>query len=490
MATNILNLLSKGVITLGKTTEKDNYVLFVVAADKKFAVPMLKTKSTTFAYIGDEVDVEDYASLCSVVDAINKNKVYKGIYSYRPISKNAPEHSHAITSIVAGGIDGTKTVQPKDLKKIMKALGYDYLEASGPAGETKKKDYSSLLENPEIKAHFNKDEADIKKVGATFESLPLEMRMAFESIVNGHSSGCILEGPTGTGKSFAINIMANKASAPLLNVQVTEGTTIDDLVGSYVPDGEGGFKFVEGPLLKAYSSGFWVKIDEVNFGNAGVLSVINQFGDGTSRLTFGGKTYHLNPNFVMFLTMNPGYEGTAVLNVALKNRFCKVDVPELTKKEFSERLMGYSKNTLGNQVSFEFCSKLYDFSKFIEKESCSSKWHENAKFSIRNAQRLCDALLMKKRSFEEFTAIISINYLNDLSMDNDNSEKLSQFKNDKTLIEQIRGIYETYDFAEVKTVEVTDDFNSFFSEDEEETKTTSGKADDDMVEDLLSRFGD
>ncbi len=200
---------------------------------------------------------------------------------------------------------------------------------------TKKKDYSSLLENPEIKAFFEKDEAAIKKVGANFESLPLEMRTAFESIVNGHSSGCIL---TGTGTSFAINIMANKASAPLLGVQVTEGTTIDDLVGSYVLDGEGGFKFIEGPLLKAYSSGFWVKIDGVNLGNAGVLSVINQFGDGTSRLTFGGKTYHLNPNFVMFLTMNPGYEGTTVLNDALKNRFCKVDFYPISEWNLKRRL--------------------------------------------------------------------------------------------------------------------------------------------------------
>lgn len=488
MANKILNLLSKGMITLGATTGKDEYVLFVVGADKQFAIPFIKTKSATFAYIDDSIAVEDYAGLANIIDAINANKVYKGIYAYKPISKKAPEHSHIIKDIIPGGIDGAKSVQPKNLDKIIKVLGYDRA-ASADLPAAIERDYSELLKEPENMANFEKDAAELKKVGATYEGLSPEIKTAYEAISAGHSSGLILEGPTGTGKSFAIDIMANHAGAPLLGIQITGGTTEDHLLGNFIPNGEGGFDFVEGPLLKAYYKGYWLKLDEINFGSAPVIAVVNQFTDGTNRVTVNGKTYHRHPNFVICMTMNPGYEGTDPLNVALKNRFAKVDVPALTKKEFCARAMAYSKG-LGHQLSFDFFSKVYDFAAFIEKEANSSKWHENAKFSVRNAQRLCDAILMKKRSFDEFFAAMSIEYMNDLSTDNDNSDKLQQFKKEKDVIEQVRAIYELYDFAEVKSVDITDTLDSFFTEDpdEESSESDSKKSSDKMVDDLMSRF--
>ncbi len=483
----ILTLLSKGVISLGKTDKEDEYVLFVTTKDKNFAVPMLKTKSSTFAYVDEKVDVGDYGAISSLIEQINKSKVYKGLYSFKPILKKVPEHSHKIVSWVSGGIDGIKSVQPKNLIKVAKDLGYNFVEKS-LGGEVRIRDYSGLLTDPINRAIFEADRAEVEAAGATakLEKQSTEIKVAYEALLQGRIGGVLLLGPTGTGKSFLAKIIAVEMGAPLLSVQITEGTTVDDLVGSFVPDGKGGFQFVMGPLLKAYTLGFPLVIDELNFGSAGVIACANQFLDKTGRVTINGKTYFRNPNFIAFMTANPGYEGTNPLNVALKNRFIKVNVPALTKRQFVDRLGDYSKG-LGHQLSPSFFEKLYDFSAFVEKESASSKWHENVKFSVRNAQSLCDSVLSSKKSFEDFFAAIAVAYINDLSCDNDNSEKLSLFKKQSDTVEQVRKLYDLYDFAEVKSVEVVDTFGSLFADIDEEKEEGEDKKDD-FVDDIINSF--
>ena len=192
-------------------------------------------------------------------------------------------------------------------------------------------------------------------------------------------------------------------------------------------------------LLKAYSEGWPIVIEEINYGQPGVNAKLNEFTDGTMRVTVNGKSYKKHPNFVCYMTMNPGYEGTEVLNVALKNRFAKVNVPALTCKEYVKRLVAYSA-MLGHGLKESFFKKLYDFSNLIEKEASSSKWHENVKFSLRNGQRLCDCILQKSRSEQEFADAVAVQYLNDLSTDNDNSDKLEDLKKDTEIINKIHDI--------------------------------------------------
>ena len=199
------------------------------------------------------------------------------------------------------------------------------------------------------------------------------------------------------------------------------------------------------------------------------------------------RTYHRHPNFVVNLTMNPGYAGTEPLNVALKNRFAKVNVPALTKDEFIRRARCYSKG-LGHELSDEFFSKLFDFAETIEKQGCSTQWHENIKFSIRNAQRLCDSILAKSRSFEDFFAALSVQYLNDLATDNDNSEKLEILKKSQDIINQAKTIYHCYDFATIQSKKVERSFSSFFTEEEDNTASKSGAKAKSMMDDILKRF--
>ena len=186
------------------------------------------------------------------------------------------------------------------------------------------------------------------------------------------------------------------------------------------------------------------------------------------------------------MTMNPGYEGTDPLNVALKNRFAKVNVPALPKGEFSRRMVCYSRG-LGHSLSVEFFNRLYDFAGGIETLGNGTEYHENVKFSIRNAQRLCDIILAKPRTLDEFRSAVAVQYLNDLTTDNDNSEKVERLKEDPTIVNQVRGIYECYDFANVPVANVAAGLASMFTE-VEEGKPTDDDAliDDKDLDTMLS----
>lgn len=464
----IVDALASGAVSLYKTDEEDVYILTVIPVGdtKRFTIPFIKDEKGAIAYIDDtKYSVEDIIKLDEIVNSLFAKNVYKtaGVFKYTPFHRSAPAHSHNI-------IDYVKCVggnQNKEARKFLKAEGYTFIEKELKSTFAKR-DYSELLKNPEVKAMFDEDAAELKKVGATYESLSDEIKIAYETAEAGASGGIIFEGPTGTGKSFAARILANHAGAPLLNIQITSGTTVEDLIGMFVPcDDDSGakWKFVMGPLLRAYVEGWQLVIEEINYGLPAVNAKCNEFTDDTTRVIVHGKVYQKHPNFFVYMTMNPGYEGTDSLNVALKNRFAKVNVTALSKPEFCKRLQEYSRR-LGHELSFEFFSKLFDFAGFLEKEGTTSKWRENIKFSIRNAQRLCCSILQKKRNFEEFMAAMAIHYFNDLSCDNDNSEKLEAFKQDKEIKEQIKSIYESYDFAEVKTIECNKTWDDLFVEEE------------------------
>lgn len=486
----ILDALASGVVSTYKTDEKDTYVMLISTTDKSFVIPLIKNDSGAVAYIDDtKYGIEDTIKIDGIINEVFAKNVYKnaGMFKYVPFHRTAPKHSHNILEYVkcTGGNENDKA------KEILTKEGYTFVEKTLKTSFIKR-DYSELLKIPEVKAMFDEDANELKKVGATYDSLPTEAKIAYEAVEAGASGGIIFEGPTGTGKSFAARILANHAGAPLLNLQITYGTTVEDLVGMFVPcDDDSGakWKFVMGPLLRAYVEGWQIVIEEINYGQPGVNAKLNEFTDGTTRVTINGKTYKKHPNFAVYMTMNPGYEGTEPLNVALKNRFAKVSVPALTKAEFVKRARIYSRE-LGHELSPAFFEKVYDFTGCLEKEASSSKWRENVKYSIRNIQRVCDSLIQKKRTFDEFCSIMAVQYFNDLSCDNDNSDKLEAYKIDSDIRSQLKNIYESYDFAENKSVKNTMKWEDIFSEEEttpehEEKKDAMGK----RLDSIATRFG-
>jgi MoxR-like ATPase len=496
---NAVAAAAAGMFNLFSTQDENTYILAIVHQAGHFIVPIIGDK----AYVScEEETVEE--TVASLVEGMVNEGIYPCLTGVAIKFRAAPAHNQAIK----GSVYSPLVNAAPEVEDILQKEGYTFVSGIQASGSTK--DYAPLLAaKPEAKAMLESTKEILSKVGATYESLSLRMKMAYEGMMHSENSGVILTGPTGTGKSWISRICSVHAEAPLITQQVTYGTTVEDLIGMFIPNasedasseqevrrimadlgsltpnageetgdffkryqaeqaaamkkidgiiaasgGSSKWKFVPGTLLRAWADfrehpdcyGCQICLDEINYGQPGVLACINQFTDGTERIIVNGVTYTKSPNFVVYMTMNPGYEGTEVLNMALKNRFSIVDVPALTKEQFTERMIGYSKS-LGHALSKDFFYKLFDFAGKMEVLGKGSGYHENLAFSIRNAQRLCDIVLLQPRDFESFKAALSVQYIDVLSCDNDNSAKVEELRKNPDINAKIQEIFDSYDCA-------------------------------------------
>ena len=475
-----------GALTVAKLQNEGEYLLVLVSKAKSFVVPLIKGE-TSVAYLNGMSDA-DYEKLSRLIEKMNVEKTFS-LCKFTPRDKVAPEHSKVVVDFLKP--TGIKRVVPKGIGDVLKANGYE-LRAKEMSSPFTPRNYDHQLEeNEDFLRQFKEEAEELRLAGATYESLPREVKNAYETIEQGGNDGIIFAGPAGTGKTWMTMILACKAKAHRENIQITPDTDVDDLQGHFIPDGQGKAKFIEGPLLQAYYKGYVLSIQECNLGQPGTNSCLNSFLDGTKQVTINGKTYHRHPNFVCYMTMNPGYAGTEPLNMALKNRFSIIQVPALTEAEFTERLKSYSKY-LGHEVSKEFCTTLYKDANILQQKAAGAGWHENVAFSFRNAQRLLQNIMLKARSFDDFFSAFSTEYLNHFNCDNDNSEKLTALKKEDDIINMVKALYDKYDFSEVEEVKMLDDLDELFATPEPEATDGADVVDEDsseMIDSLLKKMG-
>lgn len=482
----INQFLAKGGINLVQLSGNDNYVLVVCFKEKNFLVQMRKDSKGAWAYISTSYSLEEYDLLENIIKYLNKNKVYK-IHEYKPLRGEIELKEEDRRAVLIQ----SSSLEIKTNKRIFSVLEENHfdissLKASSGVLDSPELNYEDLLKDPEVKQRFDENHNELQKIGATYDSLNPEIKTAYESMrLSSGSKGIIFAGPTGTGKSFAARILADKAKAPLLNLNITQGTMVEDLIGQYVPDANGGYRFAEGPLLVAATQGYQIVLEEVNYGEPGILAKLNEFTDDTMYVQIFDKIYKKNPNFVVYMTMNPGYKGTQELNAALKNRFTFVDVPALSKKEFTERCVKYA-NSKGTTLNPELFNTLYDFAALIEKEGNSSRYHEEVHFSIRNAQRVID-YIVTPRSLEEFKNCICVQYINTLNADNDNSAKIEEFKNSSDINQEIKNLYNKYDLRKIEFEENDFEVDDLIEE-VEDGSADSSSYDTEELDDLFSKF--
>ena len=500
---NVKAMLENGAIAVGALADGKNHVMAILCDKAHYIIPIITKK----AYVGTSDDAE---ILDEIIKQINAKKVFSdsNISEAKIFYSTAPKHDHTIKNFVS--VKGL--VQYEGINKIFEDAGYTVATIS-TVKVGHEKDYSELrAKDPFAEAIYQENKQELEAIDATYESLNLESKIAAEGLRYGNYVGVIFTGPTGTGKSWAGRIIANELGAPYLTLQIDRGTTTDTLIGSFVPKAgesvnpataeklvtfmreaasveaalekasvfiqlmgeQAKWEFIPGPLLKGFIEGWLIIIDEVNFGDPGVLAKLNEFTDKTLRITVNGISYKRNPNFAVIMTMNPGYSGTEPLNDSLKGRFAKVNVPPLTKSQFCDRMIGYTEG-LGHAFSRKFFEKLYDFAGTYERMGRDTQYHESVVYSIRNAQRFCDDILIKPKNLDEFAASIANNYLNDLTMDNDNSIKVEALKRDVTTINSITEIFSLYDYTKVETVKTLVGLDTFFTI----TDTDDGYGDDD-----------
>ena len=141
-----------------------------------------------------------------------------------------------------------------------------------------------------------------------------------------------LMGPAGSGKTLAVHHLAAAQGRRLAVVTADGGLRKRDLVGTRELIG-GRTVFQASEFASAAKNGDWALIDEANMAEADALGFLNGMLDrpGTIGSTFvvGGKAIEVHPDFRCFLTRNPGYQGTKLMNEALRDRFWSINVPPL-----------------------------------------------------------------------------------------------------------------------------------------------------------------
>jgi midasin len=155
----------------------------------------------------------------------------------------------------------------------------------------------------------------------------------------------ILQGPTSAGKTSTVQYLANITQNKVIRINNHMHTDIQEYLGSYVPDKEGGGKliFQEGVLVEAVRNGYWVILDELNLAPSEVLEALNRLLDDNRELLIveTQKVIKAHPNFRIFATQNPteGYGGRKELSEAFKNRFILINVHDVPLDELVEILI-------------------------------------------------------------------------------------------------------------------------------------------------------
>jgi hypothetical protein len=139
---------------------------------------------------------------------------------------------------------------------------------------------------------------------------------------------CLLEGETSTAKTSAVLFVAAQLGQPIVRLNLNGQSDTGELIGRYVPDDDGGFRWLDGLVVRAMREGLWLLLDEVNLAEPQVLERLNSLLEREPSLVVSehlgerlGKA-DIHRDFRVFATMNPAeYAGRAALSPAWRDRW-------------------------------------------------------------------------------------------------------------------------------------------------------------------------
>lgn len=157
----------------------------------------------------------------------------------------------------------------------------------------------------------------------TFTS-PISLAKDFEkalAIAVRNNLPALLIGETGTGKTSAVREIAYMRKQGYTRINMTGYVTPDELIGSKSVK-NGATYYEDGILTKAMKEGHIVVLDEINATPPDCLFILHGLMDDDHRVALpNGDLIFPHPDFRVFATMNPDYEGTRGLNRAFLDRF-------------------------------------------------------------------------------------------------------------------------------------------------------------------------
>lgn len=183
------------------------------------------------------------------------------------------------------------------------------------------------------------------------------MRVTLREVERVIKSGVplLLEGPTGTGKTYMVEEIAKKNKAELFIIDVSGELTVDTLLGQHILiDGNVVWRDGVVPMAirkahKAKNAMVIVEFNELNTALPEVLTVVNGLLDDQRSVTLpnaDNERITAPENFRVVATQNPAngsYAGTARLNDALLNRMVKLTLDYMDFEEEVEALKKHTK---------------------------------------------------------------------------------------------------------------------------------------------------
>lgn len=244
----------------------------------------------------------------------------------------------------------------------------------------------------------------------------------------------LLEGATGTGKTYTIMELAKEAGKTLHVINVSGELTVDSILGQQTLV-DGTVLWSDGVLTAAMKKGDWVLFDEMNTALPEVLTVINGVLDDSRSVTLpNAKNERVcaHEEFRFIGTQNPAggnYAGTSRLNDALLNRMVKVQFGYMDSDKEAQALKKHTKladNTIQALVSIAWETR-YEGNSYSNPISTRDlvkvlRLRDKGGMSIKDAMR---TVLADKYDSEEFNRLRSRydNYISQLTTFSGGSDK-------------------------------------------------------------------
>lgn len=211
----------------------------------------------------------------------------------------------------------------------------------------------------------------------------------------------LLTGHTGSGKTSLIEQMAAKSKNGCLRVNLNGQTTISDFVGMYIVKG-GETVWIDGDLPRAMRLGLWLIIDEIDFGEAPILALLNSVLEPNGRLTLKEKDGEIvvpHADFRLFATANtvgamsiyrPIYQGANILNEAFLDRWRCYQVDYLSEEEEAKIIVA----KLGGNMSLTIAAPIVRVMAAIR--AAFEKEEVSCTFSLRRGLDWADLMVRYK----------------------------------------------------------------------------------------------
>ena len=180
------------------------------------------------------------------------------------------------------------------------------------------------------KRHINLDDLiPSPAVAAGYVNRTVKEFLEFDTfdaaVASGHN--VLIEGPTGSGKTFSYRAYAAARGLPFYTVAMNQALDMGVLLGGWVPDGSGQLVWFDGviPTMIKEERGV-VLFDELNMAAERNVSRFYDFWDSRREIVVYehyGEVLQIAPGSSILLgaAYNRGYRGTRELSQALPNRF-------------------------------------------------------------------------------------------------------------------------------------------------------------------------